>query len=167
MNVGGLLLGNRRFPFDLAPAGPIVVAHKQAHAVGQLQDPLDRAVEHAGIAAREVGTCRSTVRHEECVADECGIADDVGHTRRRVTWRENRKGLQITDRICVAIFEKAIKLAAVALELRSFVKNFPENVLNDANVLSNAEFPTELLLNVGRCGEVIGMRVCFDEPLDL
>ncbi len=167
MNVVGLLLGNRRFPFDLAPARCVVVAHKQSHAVGQFQDALDGAVKHAGIAAWKIGTRRSTVRHEERVADECRVADDMGHASRRVTGREHREGLQIADSICVAILEKAIKLAAIALEFRAFVENLPEDVLDDANIFANAQLSAELALDVGRRGEVISMCVRFDEPLDL
>src|SRR6056297_919321 len=65
VDVPGLLLGHRGFPGHLAAAGSVVVAHEQAHLLGQAQDALDTVIERSGISAGKVGTRRPAVGHEQ------------------------------------------------------------------------------------------------------
>ena len=167
MDVVLFLSGDRGFPFNIAAVRAVVVAHEKAGRVGQGQNLLDRIVKGAGIAAREVGAGRAAIGHEERVANEGGVAHDVGHAGRGVAGCVDRADLHGADLVFVAILEQAVELAAVALEFGAFVEDLAEYVLNDLDVLANADLAAELFLNIGRGREVVGMDVGFDDPLKL
>ena len=77
------------------------------------------------------------------------------------------KRCMLADRVGVAVLEQAVELAAVALELGAFVEDLAEGLLNDGDLVADAELAAELLLDVGRGGEVIGMNMRFDQPFEL
>jgi hypothetical protein len=149
------------------PFGAVVVAHEEPHVVGQAQDLLDRVVERAGIAAGEIGTGRAAIGHEQRVADEGRVAHHMGHAGRRVAGRVDREGAHAADHVGVAILEQRVELAAVALELGAFVEDLAEGVLHHGDVAADADLAAELLLDVGRARQVVGMDMGLDQPLEL
>ena len=60
-----------------------------------------------------------------------------------------------------------IELAAVTLEFGSGVEDLAEDVLDDADLLADAERTAEPFLDVGRCREVVRVDVGLENPLDL
>ena len=74
-----------------------------------------------------------------------GGVHDIGHHR--------------ADGVGIAVAEEPVELGAVALELGAFVEDLAEGVLNDRDVLADAQFAAELLLDVGCAGQVVGMQV--------
>lgn len=81
--------------------------------------------------------------------------------------RVNRECGQRADLIAVAILEQAVELAAVALELGAFVEDLAEGVLDDGDVLADADLAAELALYVGRSGKVVGMDMGLDQPFEI
>jgi hypothetical protein len=64
-------------------------------------------------------------------------------------------------------FEQRVELRAVALELGAFVEDLAEGVLHDHDLAADADLAAELLLDVGRSRQVVGMDVGLDDPLKL
>src|SRR5699024_5311075 len=71
------------------------------------------------------------------------------------------------DRECVAVGEELVELAAVTLECGSCIEDLAERVLNDGDVLTDADATAELLLDIGRGREMIGMNVGLQNPVEL
>jgi hypothetical protein len=63
-----------------------------------------------------------------------------------VAGRVHGEGCHRADLIFVAILEKPVELAAVTLEFSTLVEDFPEGVLNDGDLLANADFAAQLAL---------------------
>ena len=76
-------------------------------------------------AARGAG-----IGHEQRVADERGIADHVGHVRRRVAGRVHDPRADLAQPEPVAVVEQDVELAAVALEFAAGVEDLAEDVLD-------------------------------------
>ncbi len=74
------------------------------------------------------------------------------------------KTLQATYLVGIAIGEELVELRAVALEFRTLVENLAECVLHGENVLADADFAAQFLLNVGRARKVVGMDMRLDDP---
>ena len=148
------------------PFGAVVVAHEEPHRVGQRQHPLDRVVERARIAAGEVGAGRAAVGHEQRVADEGRVADHVRHAGGRVAGRVQRVRRHGADRVAVAVLEQAVELRAVALELGALVEDLAEGLLHDGDPGADADLAAELLLDVGRGRQVVGVDMGLDQPLE-
>ena len=60
-----------------------------------------------------------------------------------------------------------VELAAVALEFGPGIEDPAEDVLDDTNVVADAERAAEPLLDVGRGREVVRVDVGLEDPLDL
>ena len=74
--------------------------------------------------------------------------------------------LECADGEALAIPEETIELAAVALEIRR-VEHRPENFLDVADVLADANLGAGLELEVGRARQVVGMGMGLEHPIDL
>ena len=74
--------------------------------------------------------------------------------------------VHLADRVGVAVVEQPVELRAVALELGALVEDLAEGVLHDGDVAADAELAAQLLLDVGRGGQVVGMDMGLDQPLD-
>ena len=75
--------------------------------------------------------------------------------------------VEFADRKALAVKEQVIELAAVTLEFGSGVEDLAEDVLDDADLLADAERTAEPFLDVGRCREVVRVDVGLENPLDL
>ncbi len=70
------------------------------------------------------------------------------------------------DLVGVAVGEEMVELRTVALELGALVEHLAERVLHDADVLADADLPAQLLLDVGRSRQVVGMDMGLDQPFE-
>ena len=138
---------------------------EKAHLVGHLQYALDAVVELAGIPAREIAACGATVGHEERVAREGRVADDMDHAGRRVAGGVEGERLHRADFVGVAIFKERVELRTIALELGAFVEDFAKGLLHVDDLGADADFPAELLLQVRRGRQVVGVDMGLDDPL--
>ena len=89
----------------------------------------------------------------------------MGHASWGVTGSVQCVTLQVAHGVLIAVFEELIKLRAVALELTAFVKNFSEGFLYDNNVFANTDLAANFFLNIGRCRQMVGVHVGFNNPL--
>ena len=103
------------------------------------------------------------VGHEERVADECGIADHIGHAVRCVSRNVKGDRVEFADREALAVNEQMVELAAVTLEFGPGIEDLAEGVLDDADVLADAERAAEPLFDVGRGREVVSVDVGFGD----
>ena len=127
--------------------------------------PLDRAIELVRVAAGKIGARRAVIRHEQRVADEHRILDLVGDVRRRVPGRVEDLDLELADLEALAILEQMIEVAAVRLQIGG-VEDRPEDALHVLDVFADADLGAGLRLDVGRAGQVVGMGVGLQRPLD-
>ena len=72
-----------------------------------------------------------------------------------------------TDAVGVSILEQPVELAAIALELRALIEDLAENLLDNPDVLPNAQLAAAFLLNIGCRRQMVGMGMGFDQPLEL
>ena len=79
----------------------------------------------------------------------------------------NRLGGNSADLIAVTVGEQLIKLAAIPFKLGAGVKNFAKHILHRHNMFGNANLATKLLLNIGRCRQMIGMNMRFNQPFQI
>ncbi len=165
MDVGGLLVADRRFPHELLAIGRLViVAEKDAGLAGQPHQPSDRAEQLARVAAREVGARGAVIGHEHGVADEGGVADQIGHVRRRVARHVQRYHRYAADAEAVAVTEQTVELGAVPGEGGAFVEDLAEHVLDGEDLAADRELAAEPLLKIGGGGEMVGMGVGLEQP---
>jgi hypothetical protein len=110
---------------------------------------------------------RYRLRHEQRVTDKGCVSDDMRRAGWCVAGCVHDECRHASDGVGVTILEKAIKLAAVALEFRALVEDFAEGLLHGDDMLADPELSAHLLLNVGRRRQMIGVRVSLDQPFDL
>ncbi len=160
----GPLLTNRGLPLDVAAIGAVIMAHEQAHLGRQRQHALDRVVEHARIPTREISTRRAAIRHEQSISHKGGIANHMGHAGRRMAGCIKDKSLHPADAVAVTILEQGVELAAIALEFGAFIEDLAEGVLHHGDLVTDADFSAQFLLNIGGRRKVIGMDMGLDQP---
>lgn len=165
MDVVRPLRGHGRLPVRRPIGGRIVVADKHARVARQVQDATHRTVEDARISAGKIGASAADIRHEQCVADEHHAIHQVRHVGRRVPWHPKRRRFDVTDAEGFSVLEEMIELAAIRQEAALQVVELLEDRLHLADVVANRNAPARLLLDVVGTGEVIGVDVCFQNPL--
>ncbi len=77
-----------------------------------------------------------------------------------------RNGRNVADGEAVSVSEQAVELGAVAAELGSFVEYLAEHLLNDGNAGTDSQRPAKLFLQIGRGGQMVRVRVRFEQPVD-
>ena len=160
MDVVNALVCNRRFPFDIAPVGPVIVTHEKASAKRKrFEDFTRRTKQHARIAAGKICARRTAIWHEQRVADKRCITNHMGIASWRMARRVHHEGRHQTDFISVAVDKQPVELAAVAPEFRAFVEDFAKDLLDRLDVLAYPELATELPLNVGRRRKMISVSM--------
>ncbi len=82
----------------------------------------------------------------------------------RVSGRVHDAAPERADREDVALLEEFVKLGPVALESRALVEDLSERVLDDGDLLADADLPAEFLLNVWRRREMIRMDMRLEKP---
>ena len=73
--------------------------------------------------------------------------------------------LELADLEPLAILEQAIEVAAVGLQIGG-VEHRPEDALHLLDVLADADLGAGLGLDVGRAGQVVGVGVGLERPVD-
>ena len=63
--------------------------------------------------------------------------------------------VESADREALAIDKQMVELATVVLELGPGIEDLAEDVLNDADILADAELAAEPFLDVGRSREMV------------
>ena len=106
---------------------------------GKRQNALDGAIELARIAAGEVAAGGAEIRHENRIANEHSIPNDVGDTGWRVARRMQHAGLQAADFERLAIGPKVIELRAICREFRAKVQQFAERNLHLINRAADSD----------------------------
>ena len=66
----------------------------------------------------------------------------------------------------IAVAQQAIELRAVAGELGAFVEDLAERLLHGVYLGADRQLAAELLLQIGRGGEMVCMRVRLEQPVD-
>jgi hypothetical protein len=159
---------DRGFPPEFAaPGRSIIVAEEQARCTGKRLDATSGTVKRKRIAPGEIGARSPIVWHEERVADEGGVADQIGHRVRRVARRVQGDRVEFADPEALAVSEQPVELASIALEFGASIEDLAEYVLDDADALADAECTAEPLLNVGCGREVVRVDVGLEDPVDL
>ena len=75
-----------------------------------------------------------------------------------------RDAFEFADPEGFTIVEQVIELRPVALELGASVEQLAEDILHLDDVAADGELAAELFLQIGRCGNMVGMGVGFDQP---
>ena len=166
MLVEGAFVGDRRLPgIGVAARRLVVVTHEKARLRRQGEQPLDGAIELARITAGEVGPGRAEVRHEQRVADEDRLADLVGDVGRRMPRHVHDLDLERAERETLTIGKQVVELAAVAAQIGR-VEYGPKDLLHVADMLADADLGPGLELDIGRAGEVVGMGMRLENPVE-
>ena len=116
-------------------------------------------------ATREVGACAAEIGHEERVADETGIANDVSHASRRMARGRDDARHDLPYLEGLAVGEQVVELAAVSGEVLE-VENAFERLLHGRHTRTDGRLAAELLAQVGSTGQMIGMYVGLEDPVD-
>ena len=168
MHVQRLLFAHGGLPgIFFAPRRLVVVADENPRVIRQCQDLLDRIEQCRRRAAGKIATRGSEIGHEQRVADKGGIADHIGQTGRRMARRVHHLAAQLADMEAVALLEQGIKLRPVALKLAAFVEHLAEGVLHHGDLVANADLAAQMVLQIGRRRQVIGMDMGFQDPFGL
>ena len=142
------------------------MAQEHPGFVRQGEKFLNRLIELAGIAAGKIAARSAEVRHEECIADEQGIADMKAHAGGRVARRPDGPGVEIANLEKLAILEKVIELRPISTEGRLGSEQLAKDALDLLHILANGDFPAELGFQPWCRREVIGMNMGFQNPVD-
>ena len=81
--------------------------------------------------------------------------------------RQNRGCRHPADAECLTVGKQMIELAPVRRKIRSQVENLLESLLHGTNLFPDSCFATQLLLEIVRGGQVIGVRMRFKDPFRL
>jgi hypothetical protein len=150
-----------------AAAGLIVVADEDAGLVVQGEETLvDRAVQGARVAAREVAAAGAVVGHEQGVAGEQGVADQVAEAGGGVPGGRDRGDGEAAGVQLLVGGDQAVELAAVAADLVAE----PEHALEDALDIDDTgadrdQRPREFVAQQLRAGEVVGVGVGLEDVM--
>ena len=88
----------------------------------------------------------------------------MNHTGGCVPWGVDCESIEVTNFIGIAIFEERIELAPVALELRAFIEHLAKRILDNDDLLSDADLTAQLVLNIRGRAQVVGMDMRFNNP---
>ena len=84
-----------------------------------------------------------------------------------MAWCVQGDRVEFADREALAIREQMVKLPAVALEFGARIEDLAKDVLDDTDVLADAERTATPVFDVGRSREVVRVDVGLEDPLDL
>ncbi len=134
---------------------------------GQAQNFAGRGVQGFGVAAREVAASGAHIGHEHGVAHKHRVAKLVSHASRGVARHIHGVASQAAHVDGVPIGKQMVKLRAVQLEAGFHVEDALEHFLHAADVVANRGFAAQVLLQIRRGAQVVGMGMGFHNPLDL
>ncbi len=149
----------------LAPGRLVVMAHEHPGLAWQGEQLLDRLVQGARVAAGKIAAGGAVVGHEQGVTDEGGVTDDVGHAGRGVARGVEGAGLHVADLEAVAVVEQVIELTAIGGEPAACVEQLAEGVLHHGDAITDRQFAAQLLLEIGRRAQMVGVHMGFQQPL--
>jgi 3-hydroxyacyl-CoA dehydrogenase len=143
------------------------MADKNPRLIRQGQYPLHRC-EHGGRRTTgKIAAGSAEIGHEQSVANKGGVADDIGQAGGGMAGGVHDIAAQLANLNAVTIGKQAVELRAVALKLGAFIEHFAEGILDIGDPGADADFAAELLLDIGRCRQMIGVDVGFQYPLQI
>src|SRR3546814_21149345 len=93
---------------------------KQSRFGRQREDLPDRTIERPCIAAGKVSTSSAIVWHEQSVANERSVADNVGQTRWRVARGMQYRDVECSERKSVTVIKQPVKRWKVSIYVFGF-----------------------------------------------
>jgi hypothetical protein len=108
----------------------------------------------------------AVVGHEDRVPDEHRVADAVGNVSRRVARQVHDLDCEAAERQHLAVGQQTVELAAFAAHVFSGEHRL-EDLLDLPDVLADRHLGAGLRLEMRRRGQVIGMGVRLQYPIDL
>lgn len=78
-----------------------------------------------------------------------------------------RHRLQMSYGECCTVGKKMVELAAITAEIRTSVENVAEGVLHAGDVCADGKLSAHLLLQPRRSRQMVGVCMCFEQPLHL
>src|SRR3546814_14463568 len=102
--------------------------------------------------------------HEERVAYEGGIADDVGRAGGGMDRRVHHAGFEGADREGLAVLAQLVELAPVRSEARFPVEDTPEPALHAVATGADGGAAAELCRQRSRGGKVVGVQTSGRQP---
>ena len=166
MDIVRLLLSYGAEAGRLAAFGTVVVTDEDAGLLGQGQDVLDALVESLGVAARKVGARRAGIGHHQGVVDEGVAADHIGDGRQGVAWGEDDPPRQVADSKRITGLEETVPLAPVGREVVVQAVDVLPQLLDADDFFADRSGGLQLLVEIGRGGEVVGVGMGVQQPFD-
>jgi len=84
-----------------------------------------------------------------------------------MAWHMQYRHFQIADLKALAVGKQLVEIRSVAWELVTKIEQLSECLLHSDDVLSDRDLPSQLLLQIGRGGEMIRMGVGFQLPVNV
>ncbi len=112
---------------------------------------LDRLIQGARIATREIAAGGAVVGHEQGIAHKRSVVDHVGQASGGVARGMQHPALQVADDKGVAFLEQLIELAAIACKFGPGIKGLAKDFLNVDDFCANTGLATQLFVQIG-CG---------------
>src|SRR3546814_18142718 len=113
----------------LCPYTTLFRSHEYPCAARQGEQLLDRLVQRARVAAREIATGSAVVGHEQRVADERRITDDIGHAGRGVARGMDGARLDVADLEGIPLVEQVVDRAAIGRNAGNGVGQLADEIL--------------------------------------
>ena len=163
MSVMVPLLGDCRLESEISAPRLIVVTDKDPGVIRQCQQALTRFIQRLSVPTREVAPGGTCVGHKQGVTDKQGVTNQVSHTSGCVAGHMERKHIEAPKREGIAVGQHKIELATVPAKAITLSKYRSEDLLHRCDLRANRNLSTELLTNVGRAGEMVGVNVGFED----
>lgn len=159
---------NGGLPDEFVTSGRLViVAQEDSRPARQGQNGANGAIEGRRIAAREIGAGRSVIGHEKRVAHKSRITDHIRDAGGRMAGCVHHTPFERTDVEYLAIREKMIELGAILPEIGLGIENLGEDPLHFRDMCADGDPAAQLLFQIRRRGQMVGMRVGFKYPFDI
>ena len=129
--------------------------------------PAYRPEQTPGIPTGKVSACSAEIGHEKRVAHKDRIADLIGQVRWGVAERRDRDCRHPADTECFTVGKQMIEVTAIRRKVRSQIKNLLESLLNLGNLLPDGRSAAQLVLEIVRGRQMIGVRMRFKDPFRL
>ena len=152
MNVGIPLFGDGGFECQVPAVGLVVVADEYSGVSGQGEQAFYRAEEGGGVSSREITARCAPIGHEQCVADEQCITQQISHTRRSMARDVHCKPRNGADIEVLVVTEGHVELRTIDRKARAFVVNVGKGRLDRGDVKADTNSAADGFSNVGRCG---------------
>ena len=132
-----------------------------------VKKPAYRPEQTPSIPTGKVSACSAEIGHEKRVAHKDCIVDLIGQVCRGMTGRRYCGCSQIPDAERFVVGKQMIEVTAIRRKVRSQIENLLESRLNLGNLLPDGRPAAQLVLEIVRGGQMIGVRMRFEDPFRL